>query len=150
MEQEEYQATLEALHDYEAQNENCLSFKAGDILHVITTDSSGWWDGVCNGQRGWFPSNYVQVLSQKPTPAPTQKQNSSTQVHTLANVSFCAGSSSFFAQPHSDGSSRRTSISENFNEQQRSSQSAQVSNCSQKGVCMGHSFFIISFPPIGG
>jgi len=65
MEEEEYQSTVEALHDYEAQNDNCLSFKAGDILHVINTDPSGWWDGVLNGERGWFPSNYVQVVTRK-------------------------------------------------------------------------------------
>ena len=27
---------------------------------------SGWWDGVINGVRGWFPSNYCAVVS-RPT-----------------------------------------------------------------------------------
>ncbi|CAG8529056.1 5423_t:CDS:2, partial [Racocetra fulgida] len=26
------------------------------------TSKSGWWDGLCNGERGWFPSNYVTNL----------------------------------------------------------------------------------------
>ncbi|KAG6918773.1 hypothetical protein DXG01_011964 [Tephrocybe rancida] len=37
----------------------CLSFRAGQIIHVLNRDSSGWWDGELEGRRGWFPSNYV-------------------------------------------------------------------------------------------
>ncbi|KAK6594733.1 RasGEF domain-containing protein, partial [Botrytis cinerea] len=38
-------------------------FSRGDIIQVITQLESGWWDGVINGVRGWFPSNYCQVVS---------------------------------------------------------------------------------------
>jgi hypothetical protein len=51
---------VEAKFDFEAQDESQLSFKQGDIIQVISRLSSGWWDGICNGKRGWFPSNYVQ------------------------------------------------------------------------------------------
>lgn len=58
---------VEAKFDFEAQDESQLSLKQGDIIQVISRLSSGWWDGICNGNRGWFPSNYVQDidLSQK-------------------------------------------------------------------------------------
>ncbi|KDQ62483.1 hypothetical protein JAAARDRAFT_54421 [Jaapia argillacea MUCL 33604] len=50
-----------AMHDYfpDSQSATCLSFMAGQIIHVINRDSSGWWDGELEGRRGWFPSNYV-------------------------------------------------------------------------------------------
>ncbi|KAI5989080.1 ras guanine nucleotide exchange factor domain-containing protein [Pisolithus albus] len=45
-----------ALHDFtpHQQNATCLSFRAGQVIHVLNKDSSGWWDG-------WFPSNYVSA-----------------------------------------------------------------------------------------
>ena len=48
-----------ALHAYSPTEPGCLPFRRGDILLVFNRDPSGWWDGVCNGQRGWFPSEYV-------------------------------------------------------------------------------------------
>lgn len=52
-----------AMHDYAPQHQNatCLSFRAGQVIHVLNRDSSGWWDGELEGRRGWFPSNYVNV-----------------------------------------------------------------------------------------
>lgn len=52
-----------ALHDFHPQHQNatCLSFRAGQVIHVLNRDPSGWWDGEINGQRGWFPSNYVSA-----------------------------------------------------------------------------------------
>ncbi|KAN0063345.1 Ras guanine nucleotide exchange factor bud5 [Thecaphora frezii] len=48
-----------ALHDFASSNSTCLSFTAGQVIKVFNRDSSGWWDGELDGQRGWFPSNYV-------------------------------------------------------------------------------------------
>ena len=54
---------VRALYDYTSQVNSGLSFKQGQIIHVINQLDSGWWDGICNGQRGWFPMNFVQELS---------------------------------------------------------------------------------------
>lgn len=54
---------VRALYDYEADDRTSLSFHEGDVIHVITQLESGWWDGVINGVRGWFPSNYCQVVT---------------------------------------------------------------------------------------
>jgi son of sevenless-like protein len=54
---------VRALYDYEADDRTSLSFHEGDIIQVITQLESGWWDGVINGVRGWFPSNYCQVVT---------------------------------------------------------------------------------------
>ena len=48
-----------ALHDFNSNNATCLSFQAGQAIKVYNRDPSGWWDGELDGQRGWFPSNYV-------------------------------------------------------------------------------------------
>ncbi|KAJ7645538.1 ras guanine nucleotide exchange factor domain-containing protein [Mycena polygramma] len=47
-----------ALYDYEAQDASALSFRQNDIIEGI-----GWWDGLLGDERGWFPSNYVTVIS---------------------------------------------------------------------------------------
>lgn len=54
---------VRALYDYEADDRTSLSFHEGDVIQVITQLESGWWDGVINGVRGWFPSNYCQAIS---------------------------------------------------------------------------------------
>ena len=53
---------VRALYDYETDDHTSLSFRQGDVIQVITQLESGWWDGVINGIRGWFPSNYCTVV----------------------------------------------------------------------------------------
>jgi hypothetical protein len=54
---------VRALYDYDADDRTSLSFRQGDIIQVITQLESGWWDGVINNVRGWFPSNYCAVVT---------------------------------------------------------------------------------------
>lgn len=65
---------VRALYDYEADDRTSLSFHEGDVIQVITQLESGWWDGVINGVRGWFPSNYCQIIA-SPEDALENKQN---------------------------------------------------------------------------
>jgi son of sevenless-like protein len=65
---------VRALYDYEADDRTSLSFHEGDIIQVITQLESGWWDGVINGVRGWFPSNYCQIIN-SPDELPGPDQN---------------------------------------------------------------------------
>lgn len=44
------------------QHQQGLSFEAGDIIKVVQALPGGWWEGERDGDRGWFPSSYVQVL----------------------------------------------------------------------------------------
>ncbi|XP_051782873.1 SH3 domain-containing kinase-binding protein 1 isoform X2 [Erpetoichthys calabaricus] len=74
------------LFPYEAQNEDELTIKEGDIITILWKDctDAGWWQGELNGKRGLFPDNFVKILSQdtekerprKPPPpaAPVGKQ----------------------------------------------------------------------------
>lgn len=65
---------VRALYDYEADDRTSLSFHEGDVIQVITQLESGWWDGVINGVRGWFPSNYCQIIT-SPDELPEAEQH---------------------------------------------------------------------------
>jgi hypothetical protein len=51
------------MYDYDAGEENEISFKEGDhIVQVDTTISDDWWSGTtANGATGLFPAAYVQL-----------------------------------------------------------------------------------------
>jgi hypothetical protein len=53
---------VRALYDYSTDDPTSLSFHAGDVIQVLKQLDSGWWDGIVNGQRGWFPSNYCNLI----------------------------------------------------------------------------------------
>uniref|UniRef100_A0A2K6FQP8 SH3 domain containing kinase binding protein 1 n=1 Tax=Propithecus coquereli TaxID=379532 RepID=A0A2K6FQP8_PROCO len=77
---------------YEAQNDDELTIKEGDIVTLINKDciDVGWWEGELNGRRGVFPDNFVKLLPpdfekegnrpKKPPPpsAPIIKQGAGT------------------------------------------------------------------------
>ena len=52
-----------AKYDYQSADEASLSFRRGDIIEVLTRLETGWWDGLLGEERGWFPSNYVDVIT---------------------------------------------------------------------------------------
>lgn len=64
---EEEEATIKqgpsatAEFDYDASEDNELTFKEGDIITDIDTVDEDWWLGTCNGERKLFPSNYVKL-----------------------------------------------------------------------------------------
>mmetsp|Transcript_20377 Transcript_20377/g.18517 ORF Transcript_20377/g.18517 Transcript_20377/m.18517 type:complete len:465 (-) Transcript_20377:28-1422(-) len=51
-----------ALYDHEADADDELEFRTGDIVEVLETSDDGWWTGRFNGKEGLFPVNYVKVL----------------------------------------------------------------------------------------
>ena len=55
-----------ALYDYEASEDNEISFKQGDSITNIHKLDKDWWQGQVRGQVGLFPNNYVALLEQKP------------------------------------------------------------------------------------
>ena len=57
-----YIEIVQALHEFKAPDPSCIDLKKGDIIHVFSKDSSGWWNGSVNDIVGWFPSNYVANL----------------------------------------------------------------------------------------
>ncbi len=54
---------LRALYDYVAEQEGDISFEAGDLITVASSQDD-WWYGTRDrdGLYGSFPSNFVQVI----------------------------------------------------------------------------------------
>lgn len=51
-----------ALYDYDAAEDNELSFREGDRIIEIEAASDDWWQGKDRqGNVGLFPANYVEV-----------------------------------------------------------------------------------------
>ncbi|KAH8689213.1 putative actin binding protein [Talaromyces proteolyticus] len=55
------------LYDYEKAEENEIELKEGENVTDIEMVDQDWWLGVnVHGDRGLFPSNYVEVVEQSP------------------------------------------------------------------------------------
>ena len=58
---------LRALFEYNAQDEEELSFPEGALIKLLRTDDNGvddgWWEGSFEGKKGVFPSVVVEMIS---------------------------------------------------------------------------------------
>lgn len=50
-----------ALYPFQGQDNTEISFQPGQVVNVIQ-QSGDWWVGEINGQRGYFPASYVQLI----------------------------------------------------------------------------------------
>uniref|UniRef100_A0A7I4YTG6 Hs1 Cortactin and Src homology-3 domain containing protein n=2 Tax=Haemonchus contortus TaxID=6289 RepID=A0A7I4YTG6_HAECO len=53
--------TAIAIYDYQKNDDDEISFEPDDIITNIEQIDAGWWRGICNGQYGLFPANYVEL-----------------------------------------------------------------------------------------
>nr|XP_019927853.2 SH3 domain-containing kinase-binding protein 1 isoform X8 [Crassostrea gigas] len=51
--------------DYDAEQEDELTIKVGDIIRNVQMSEGGWWEGELNGKKGMFPDNFVKVIEKK-------------------------------------------------------------------------------------
>ncbi|KAH8384162.1 hypothetical protein KR009_012322 [Drosophila setifemur] len=51
-----------ALYDYQAADDDEISFDPDDVITHIEKIDDGWWRGLCKNRYGLFPANYVQVV----------------------------------------------------------------------------------------
>ncbi|KAF5300610.1 hypothetical protein FQR65_LT09142 [Abscondita terminalis] len=53
--------TAIAIYDYQAGAEDEISFDPDDLITHVEKIDEGWWRGMCKGNYGLFPANYVQL-----------------------------------------------------------------------------------------
>ncbi|XP_067615903.1 src substrate cortactin [Eurosta solidaginis] len=53
-----------ALYDYQAADDDEISFDPDDTITHIEMIDEGWWRGLCKNRYGLFPANYVQIINQ--------------------------------------------------------------------------------------
>ncbi|CAO2646074.1 Growth factor receptor-bound protein 2 [Lemmus lemmus] len=54
---------VQALFDFDPQEDGELGFRRGDFIHVMDNSDPNWWKGACHGQTGMFPRNYVTPVN---------------------------------------------------------------------------------------
>jgi len=50
-----------ALYPFQGQDNTEISFQPGQVITIIS-QSGEWWVGEVNGQRGYFPASYAQLM----------------------------------------------------------------------------------------
>lgn len=58
----ETNAVAKVTFDYDAENDDELTLKEGDIVKVLNQEEEGWWKGELNGKIGVFPANFVELV----------------------------------------------------------------------------------------
>ncbi|XP_072239796.1 SH3 domain-containing protein 19 [Leuresthes tenuis] len=68
---------VQAVCDFIQEGPGELGLRAGDVVTEVEQVDSQWYRGTCRGSTGFFPINFVKVLSNSPKPFPERKARES-------------------------------------------------------------------------
>ncbi|XP_023682944.2 1-phosphatidylinositol 4,5-bisphosphate phosphodiesterase gamma-2 [Paramormyrops kingsleyae] len=79
--------TVRALYDYRAMRSDELTFTRGALIHNVAKNINAWWQGDYGGMTQlYFPSNYVEEMSNNKTP---EQSDQATEDNPLGQL--CKG-----------------------------------------------------------
>ncbi|CAB1429780.1 unnamed protein product [Pleuronectes platessa] len=68
-----YGLKVQVIHDFTPEGPGELALREGDVVTMVEPVDSEWYRGTCRGSSGFFPVNYVKVLSNSPKTLPERK-----------------------------------------------------------------------------
>ncbi|XP_069386039.1 SH3 domain-containing protein 19 isoform X2 [Paralichthys olivaceus] len=64
---------VQVIHDFIPEGPGELGLRKGDVVTMVEPVNDEWYKGTCRGSSGFFPVNYVKVLSDSPKTLPERK-----------------------------------------------------------------------------